>query len=294
MWFGARVNQKSIRTSATIAPLSLPRAKKRIQKLFDQIAPAYACERAVSARKDVLADAEWIRPQPDDQVLEIGCGPGRLALTLACSAQTVCALDLSQAMLEQARRAACKSRAGNLRFFLADAERLPFPDGCFSLVVCRYCFANFPSPGRVVQEMCRVAGPDGRLAVVEIVAPGDPSHNRRLNRLEQWRSGASTRIQPLESFLAGFRCAGLHLTDCHVLERQQRLSHWLAQSRHSHDRSRHRLLRNEVFRLAGRTDDTWPLYGRGGEWHISHKVARLLWQTSPKAGAALGEAASRL
>jgi SAM-dependent methyltransferase len=64
------------------------------------------------------------------RILDLGCGHGMAAVVLARRGAHVSALDLSADYLREAARRAAANRA-DLSFVQADAERLPFADGCF-------------------------------------------------------------------------------------------------------------------------------------------------------------------
>jgi ubiquinone/menaquinone biosynthesis C-methylase UbiE len=55
----------------------------------------------------------------------------------------------------------------NVRFALADAEVLPFPDECFDTVVSSLSTCTFPHPANAVREMARVSKPSGRILLLE-------------------------------------------------------------------------------------------------------------------------------
>jgi ubiquinone/menaquinone biosynthesis C-methylase UbiE len=98
------------------------------------------------------------------RVLEIACGTGisteylRTALT---EDTEIVATDLNEPMLDFAR----SRRAGlpNVRFELADAGSLPFPDESFDTVVCQFGFMFFPDKARALAEARRVLRPHGQL-----------------------------------------------------------------------------------------------------------------------------------
>lgn len=93
------------------------------------------------------------------KVLDVGCGTGYLAQQLQHRGARVMCLDLSQAMLDQA-----KNRLGSdAGFCLADAEAIPFPDRTFDLVVSSLALQWCNDLSRPLTEMQRVCAPSGQV-----------------------------------------------------------------------------------------------------------------------------------
>ena len=96
------------------------------------------------------------------RVLDVGTGPGFFAILLCEMGLSVTAVDLTPAMLEEARR-----NAGNLaekiRFLEMNAEELDFPDDSFDVIVSRNLTWNLPHPEKAYAEWSRVLGPGGLL-----------------------------------------------------------------------------------------------------------------------------------
>lgn len=104
----------------------------------------------------------------DDLVLDVACGPGSLALDLAPCVQWVTGIDLTPAMLEQARAEQQRRALPNVSWQVANAGALPFAEHGFSLVACRAAFHHMEEPRRVFAEMVRVCRPGGRIAVIDV------------------------------------------------------------------------------------------------------------------------------
>ena len=102
---------------------------------------------------------------PDDVVLDVGCGNGRLTLDAAQAAATGSALgvDLSSAMLEKARERAEAEGVSNVTFEPADAQVFPFAPGSFSLAVSRFGVMFFKDPIAAFANIGRALRPGGRL-----------------------------------------------------------------------------------------------------------------------------------
>jgi SAM-dependent methyltransferase len=106
------------------------------------------------------------------RVLDVGCGPGRLAAELAEHGLDVTAVDLDPAMV---RRAADRL-AGRARVEAADVASLPFPDGAFDLVVSTLSLHHWADPEAGLAEIARVIGHDGRALVWDLGGRRVPFH----------------------------------------------------------------------------------------------------------------------
>ncbi len=102
-----------------------------------------------------------IAPQ-DLRVLEIGTGPGFFAILLCELGHAVTAIDLTPAMLEEAKKNA-GTLADVIRFMEMNAEALDFADGSFDVLVSRNLTWNLPHPEKAYAEWARVLKPGGLL-----------------------------------------------------------------------------------------------------------------------------------
>jgi len=134
-------------------------------------------ERAV--RRRLLAGAAL---QPGERVLDLGCGTGSFTLPAAeiAGPGRVVGVDLSESMIERARRRAAARGAG-IRYDVASADDLPFTPGSFDVVIS--CLALHHLPADVQQgafhEIARVLTPSGRIHLADF----DLEHAPRLHRI---------------------------------------------------------------------------------------------------------------
>lgn len=99
-------------------------------------------------------------------ILEIGCGAGSTAVTLAQQGHPVKALDLSASMLDLTRVRAENAGVGHLvQISESDVHRMPFADNLFSVVIAIGVLPWLPSIHEPLAEMVRVLCPGGHLIV---------------------------------------------------------------------------------------------------------------------------------
>lgn len=114
-------------------------------------------------------------PKPGQRVLDVACGDGEPALSLARAVAPtgrVVGIDLSERMVGVAAERAGEERARNVDFQVMDAEKLEFADGSFDLVTCRFGLQIVTDPDAAIAEALRVLKPGGRLAAT-VWGPGE-------------------------------------------------------------------------------------------------------------------------
>ena len=149
---------------------------------------------ADNGRAQVLGKLEKALGEPPerwDHALEIGAGTGyfSLNLMLAGAVGAVTATDIAPGML--AALVANAQRLGlEVETVRTDAERLPFPDASFDLVLGHAVLHHIPDVERAMSEFARVLRPGGTVAFC-----GEPSANG--DRIAAWPKRAAVRAAPL-------------------------------------------------------------------------------------------------
>ena len=95
-------------------------------------------------------------------ILDVGTGTGFFAVLLAQQGHRVEGIDLTPAMLEEARRLA-KQRNLDITFREMDAQNLAYPDDTFDVVISRNLTWTLPDPESAYAEWFRVLKPGGVL-----------------------------------------------------------------------------------------------------------------------------------
>ncbi|MFD1721939.1 class I SAM-dependent methyltransferase [Amnibacterium endophyticum] len=120
-------------------------------------AEAYACSFAVVCA-DAVPAALDARGTPRGRLLDVGSGPGTLALAAAARGWSVTAVEPEPAMRRLARAAGLEPVDGALPV-------LPFEDGAFEAVAANLVVNHLPDPRAGVAGLVRVAAPGGAVAV---------------------------------------------------------------------------------------------------------------------------------
>jgi malonyl-CoA O-methyltransferase len=124
-------------TRAVVARPWLWRLFRRpLRAQFDWLAPVWDERRGPEALLPLQVAFDRLDGEPK-RVLDLGTGTGKAARVAAdrFPAAEVVGVDLSPAMIEEARRLLPINLAGRVGFEVADASSLPFEDGAFDLVV---------------------------------------------------------------------------------------------------------------------------------------------------------------
>ena len=141
--------------------------EKRVQRYWTQRSHDFG-----TVRRNELEDEmgrKWFRELekhlPENgklQVLDVGTGTGFFAVLLAQAGHRVEGVDLTPAMLEEARALAAQ-RGLDITFREMDAQTLDYEDGCFDAVISRNLTWTLPDPERAYGQWFRVLKPGGVL-----------------------------------------------------------------------------------------------------------------------------------
>jgi len=145
--------------------------------------------------------------QPGQRVLEVGVGTG-LSLPHYPGGCHITGIDISEAMLAQARERAEQLKRPDIDLRVMDARELTYPDATFDYVLAPYVISVVPEPRKVMTEICRVCKPGGTVLVV--------NHFRSRNRVVR---ALETLLTPASQWV-GFRLdlPIEHVTDTMGLE----------------------------------------------------------------------------
>lgn len=139
----------------------------RVQNYWTHRAHDFASVRRNELESDMgvrwLAALKAHLPQEGTlDILDVGTGTGFFPVLLAGEGHRVCGIDLTTAMLEEAR-ALNREKGLDISFLEMDAQKLSFPDASFDAVLSRNLTWTLPDPEQAYKEWLRVLRPGGIL-----------------------------------------------------------------------------------------------------------------------------------
>ena len=167
---------------------------KNVTDAFAGQAPKFENPELTLARRDYLNwMVEALDLQPEFAVLDVAAGTGHLSRAMAPFVSTVLAIDQTPEMLLEGKKQAEREGLPNVSFEQGSAESLPYPSDVFDLVTSRFAIHHLEVPSLALGEMVRVCRHFGKVAVIDMVSPDDPTLASGVNKLEKLRDRSHTR-----------------------------------------------------------------------------------------------------
>lgn len=132
------------------------------------------------------------QPGKADRILEVAAGTCICGRAFAPHVAHVTCLDATPEMLQIGKEEAEKKNLFNMTFVKGNAEKLPFLDNSFDLVMSRLAFHHFVNPKEIFSEMKRVLKSGGKLLLMDMTV-GDEAVRDEVDRIERMRDFSHVR-----------------------------------------------------------------------------------------------------
>lgn len=201
---------------------------KKIQKSFTGQAKNFETESMNFTKAEYLKHmVTCVNPQRSHTVLEVAAGTCICGRCLAPIVKHVTCLDMTTAMLAVGKDKAKKQGLWNINFVQGDAEKLPFSDNRFDIVISRLAFHHFSNPKRCFSEMVRVLKTGGKLVIIDMQAAQKALRSTE-DEIQSLRDPSHIRNLSKQEFTEMFKENYLTITTMDCTEIPVSLSSWLA------------------------------------------------------------------
>lgn len=196
---------------------------------FGSTAARYLTSPVHSSGADLQRLVEFSRESRLSSALDLGCGAGHASYALARGGvNRVVAYDLSPQMLAVTAAEAGVRGHGQIETRSGPAERLPFPDTSFDLVVTRYSAHHWSDALAAVHEAARVLRPGGTLIVIDVLAPENALMDTVLQTIEILRDLSHVRDYRESEWRGMLEAANFARPDVHRWRLDMEFDSWVA------------------------------------------------------------------
>jgi ubiquinone/menaquinone biosynthesis C-methylase UbiE len=172
-----------------------------------------------------------VRGRDTARVLDLGCGGGHVSYRVAPHVATVVACDPTAPMLQAVAATAASRGLGNIEVRAGAAERLPFEDAAFDMVLCRFSAHHWQDLEAGLREARRVCKPGADAVLVDSVAPPARVLDTHLQAVELLRDASHVRNYSVAELVAALSRAGFVLCGATLRTLRMEFPSWIARTR---------------------------------------------------------------
>ena len=184
---------------------------------FSRAAQSYTTDRYPGRGQCMWTVLDLLDPQPDDVVLDVGCGPGTHLIRLAPSIRSGYGVDPAEAMVRRATEEAAV--CANVHFYVGSAQQLPddIRGTGVSKIFSNYALHHLPDRAKhvAVQSLSDLLPVDGIFVLGDLMFSDDPDKHHDLLEFVGYGPGSDTPAYAT-AIEHMFTCAGLSTTT-HIL-----------------------------------------------------------------------------
>lgn len=212
--------------------------KNVVEAQFGPQAKAYVESAVHSQGPDLQALEAIIREARPAHALDLGCGGGHVSYLMARHAKRVTASDLSKDMLAAVAVSARERGLANIETAEAPAEHLPFADGSFDFLACRYSAHHWREFEAGLRQARRVLKSGGTAVFMDAFAPGVALFDTHLQAVELLRDTSHCRDYSVAEWSFGLGRAGFALVGSRTWRIRMDYPVWIARMRTPEENAR--------------------------------------------------------
>lgn len=142
-------------------------ANAKVEQAFDRKAQRFDRQMALFERYVLGRARQWAVGHAHGVVVDLAVGSGMNLPLYGPVVEQVIGFDLSDGMLDIARRRVADQRLTNVELRKGDVQALDLPDASADTVVSTFTFCTIPNPGKASAEAYRVLRPGGLFVLAE-------------------------------------------------------------------------------------------------------------------------------
>ncbi len=154
---------------------------------FDKTAENYSKDTIFSRGIDLEIILDKINPNFTMTVLDVATGAGHVAMKIAPFVKSVNAIDITPKMIEILKQNINHKNIKNIVAEIMPADNLKFKEDTFDIITCRFATHHFSDVKKFLSEIKRVLKHNGKLILVDIIAPETKSMNDFVNHINKLR-----------------------------------------------------------------------------------------------------------
>jgi len=182
--------------------------EKAVEAQFGSRAKAYVDSTVHSQGADLDALDSIVRNSAPTRALDLGTGGGHVSYLMARQAKAVVAVDLSNEMIAAVARTASERGLGNIETVAAPAENLPFEDGGFDFLACRYSAHHWRDFDGGLREASRVLKRGSTAVFIDVYSPGPALFDTHLQAVELLRDTSHVRDYTMSEWITALARSG--------------------------------------------------------------------------------------
>jgi SAM-dependent methyltransferase len=202
-----------------------------VETQFGPQAQAYVASAVHAGGADLDALEVIVRRQRPARALDLGTGGGHVAYRMAPHAGTVIASDLSAEMIAAVAATAQDRGLANIETCVAPAETLPFENGAFHFLACRFSAHHWRDFVGGLREARRVLEIGATAVFIDIASPGQAALDTHLQAVELLRDVSHVRDYSVAEWIAALSGAGFAVRATEMRRLRMDFPSWIERMR---------------------------------------------------------------